>query len=65
MYIDQHLPFYIADVTQADMQVLADFARDGKLRTVIDRHYPLAETSAALDYLGSQRARGKIVIDVL
>lgn len=65
LFLDQHLPFYIAEVTQADMQLLADFARDGKLRTVIDRHYPLDETSAALDYLGSQRARGKIVIDVL
>ena len=65
MFIDQHLPFYIAEVTQADMQLLADLAREGKLRTVIDRHYPLAQTPAALDYLGSQRARGKIIIDVL
>lgn len=65
MFIEQRLPFYIADVTQADMQLLADFARAGQLRTVIDRHYPLAETPAALVYLGSQRARGKIIIDVL
>jgi NADPH:quinone reductase-like Zn-dependent oxidoreductase len=61
-FIDQHLPFYIAVVKKEDMQFLADLAAAGKLRTVIDRRYPLEETSAALEYLGSQRARGKIIV---
>lgn len=63
-FIDQHLPFYIAEVGKDDMQFLADLAAAGKLRTVIDRRYPLEETSAALEYLGSQRARGKIIVTI-
>jgi NADPH:quinone reductase-like Zn-dependent oxidoreductase len=64
LFIDQHLPFYIARITQDDMQVLADFARDGKLRTVIDRRYPLEETSAALEYLGGGHVRGKVIVTI-
>jgi NADPH:quinone reductase-like Zn-dependent oxidoreductase len=64
LFIDQHLPFYIARITQDEMQVLADFARDGKLRTVIDRRYPLEETSAALEYLGGGHVRGKVIVTI-
>jgi NADPH:quinone reductase-like Zn-dependent oxidoreductase len=64
LFIDQSLPFYIARITKDDMEFLAGLARDGKLRTVIDRRYPLEGTSAALEYLGSQRARGKVIVTV-
>jgi NADPH:quinone reductase-like Zn-dependent oxidoreductase len=64
LFIDQHLPFYIARITKDDMQVLADLAREGKLRTVIDRRYPLEQVSAALEYIGTGRARGKVVVTV-
>jgi NADPH:quinone reductase-like Zn-dependent oxidoreductase len=64
LFVDQHLPFYIARITQDDMQVLADFARDGKLRTVIDRRYPLEETSKALEYLGGGHVRGKVIVTI-
>jgi NADPH:quinone reductase-like Zn-dependent oxidoreductase len=33
--------------------------RDGKLKSVIDRRYPLEETAAALEYLGVGHARGR------
>ncbi|HEX6636519.1 MAG TPA: NAD(P)-dependent alcohol dehydrogenase [Steroidobacteraceae bacterium] len=62
LFMDQHLPFYIAQINKADMEVLATMVREGKLRTAIDRRYPLEETTAALEYLGTGRARGKIIV---
>lgn len=63
-FIDQRLTFFIASVNQADLEVLAALVREGKLKPVIDRRYPLEETGAALEYIGSQRARAKVVINV-
>ena len=61
-FVDPKLPFYIADVNAEDLEVLAGWVREGKLRSVIDRRYPLEQVGAALDYIGSQRARGKVVV---
>jgi len=36
----------------------------GKVRSVIDRAYPLSEAPEALSYLGEGHAKGKIVITV-
>jgi NADPH:quinone reductase-like Zn-dependent oxidoreductase len=46
------------------MQFLADLVRDGKMRTMIDRTYPLEKIGEALEYLGTQRARGKVVVTI-
>jgi NADPH:quinone reductase-like Zn-dependent oxidoreductase len=63
-FIDPTITFFIARVNAPDLEWLANLAREGKLRTVIDRRYPLAETGAALEYLGGGHARGKVIIDV-
>jgi len=63
-FIDQELPFFVASVEVPDLEWLANLAREGKLESPIDRTYPLEEVGAALEYLGSQRARGKVVITV-
>jgi NADPH:quinone reductase-like Zn-dependent oxidoreductase len=63
-FIEQQLVFFVADVDAADLAFLAGLMRDGKLKAVIDRHYPLEQAGAALDYIGSQRARGKVVITI-
>jgi NADPH:quinone reductase-like Zn-dependent oxidoreductase len=62
--VDAQLPFYIASVKKEDMQFLADLAAQGKLRSVIDRTYPLERIGEALEYLGTQRARGKVVVTI-
>lgn len=62
MFIEPRMPFFIARINQADMQVLADLAREAKLRTAIDRRYPLARVGEALEYLGGGHARGKVII---
>ena len=36
----------------------------GKVTPVIDRIYPLSQTAAAMDYVGTGHARGKVVISV-
>jgi NADPH:quinone reductase-like Zn-dependent oxidoreductase len=63
-FIEQRLPFFIAKVNKADLNLLADLAREGKLKSVIDRRYPLEEAGAALEYLGGGHARGKVVVTV-
>ena len=60
----RRLVFFIANVNKADLELLAGLVRDGKLKTVIDRRYPLEEAGAALEYLGSGHARGKVVVTV-
>jgi NADPH:quinone reductase-like Zn-dependent oxidoreductase len=64
VFIDQHLPFYIARITKDDMEFLANLARDGKLRTIVDRTFPLERVSEALEYIGTGRARGKVVVTI-
>jgi NADPH:quinone reductase-like Zn-dependent oxidoreductase len=51
-------------VTAPDLEWLAELARTGKLRTAIDRTFPLERTGEALEYIGSQRARGKVVVTI-
>ena len=43
-------------------QPLVDLCASGELRIPIDRSFPLAETPAALTYVGGGRALGKVVV---
>jgi NADPH:quinone reductase-like Zn-dependent oxidoreductase len=55
---------FIAKLKQDDLLVLAELLAAGKVRSVIDRRYPLAEVPAALRYLNEGHSKGKIVIDI-
>ena len=61
-FIDQKLVFFVADVDVPDLELFAKLMREGKLKTVIDRRYPLEEAGAALDYIGGGHARGKVIV---
>jgi len=63
-FTDQTLTFMLAEVTTADLDYLAGLITEGKMKSVIDRRYPLAETPEAVRYLETGRARGKVVIDI-
>jgi len=63
-FIEPRIKFFIAQFNKEDMQFLADLASAGKLRTVIDRRYPLEQTGAALAYLGEGHARAKVIVDL-
>jgi NADPH:quinone reductase-like Zn-dependent oxidoreductase len=62
--VDPKIVFYLARVNKVDLELLANWAREGKLKSVIDRRYPLEQTGAALAYLGEGHARGKVVVTV-
>jgi NADPH:quinone reductase-like Zn-dependent oxidoreductase len=55
---------YLATPNQDDLAFLKELVEAGKVTPVIDRTYPLSETSEAMAYVGKGRARGKVVISV-
>lgn len=63
-FTEETFEMILAELTPADLTVLADLAANGKVSPVIDRRYPLADIRAAIDYSESGRARGKIIIAV-
>jgi NADPH:quinone reductase-like Zn-dependent oxidoreductase len=60
----QRLRRYLSTPNQADLAALAALAEGGRLRPVLDRTYPLADTAAALRHIETGRARGKVVVTV-
>ena len=51
-----------AKQSQNDLAYIKELFEAGKVKSVIDRRYPLSEAAEALRYLGEGHARGKIVI---
>lgn len=60
----QKIKFFLAEQSQADLQFLAAQLATGKIKSVIDRCYPLNETREAFRYIGGGHARGKIIITI-
>jgi NADPH:quinone reductase-like Zn-dependent oxidoreductase len=63
-FVDEKFQFFIASLNRDNLSFLAGLAREGKMRSVIDRRYSLDEVPAAIDYLASWRARGKVVVNI-
>lgn len=63
-FVDETLKFFVAEFKQSDFEYLAELMQAGKVKPQIDRHYKLDEIAEAITYSESQRARGKIIIDV-
>ena len=63
-FVDQRLRRYLSRPNRADLDVLKALAEDGKLKPVIDRTYPLAQTPEALRHIATGHARGKVVVTV-
>jgi NADPH:quinone reductase-like Zn-dependent oxidoreductase len=53
-----------ATSNQKDLLIIKGLVEAGKVKPVIEKRYPLAETAEAMRYLGAGHARGKIVITV-
>jgi NADPH:quinone reductase-like Zn-dependent oxidoreductase len=60
----QRFKLVIAEPTQHDLQFLATLIKAGKLRSVVERRFALAEVPDAIRYVEAGHARGKVVIDV-
>jgi NADPH:quinone reductase-like Zn-dependent oxidoreductase len=56
--------FFIARANRDDLLVLTDLIEAGRVTPVIDRRYPFGEAAAALRYLETGRARGKVVVAI-
>jgi NADPH:quinone reductase-like Zn-dependent oxidoreductase len=54
----------IAKLNKKDLLLLGDLLASGKVRSVIDRRYPLAQSAEAFRYLAEGHAKGKVVVDV-
>ena len=63
-FIDEHYVMLLADMTQADLTIIGDLMKTGKVTPVIDKRFPLSETVAAMRYLEQGHARGKIIITI-
>jgi NADPH:quinone reductase-like Zn-dependent oxidoreductase len=49
---------------QRDLLFMKELYEAGKVRSVIDRCYPLKEAVEAMQYLGTGHARGKIIVTI-
>ncbi|MEX0325822.1 MAG: NAD(P)-dependent alcohol dehydrogenase [Puniceicoccaceae bacterium] len=46
------------------LQSVLELFEEGKISPVIDREYPFDEVAAAIDYVATKRARGKVVVNI-
>jgi len=63
-FSDYEFKFFVSDFNQKDIEHLAQLLGSGRMKSVIDRRYPLAEVPAAVAYVEEGHARGKVVINV-
>jgi NADPH:quinone reductase-like Zn-dependent oxidoreductase len=61
-FSSRRLGVFVTRENHADLATLRELLEAGSIRPVIDRTYPLAEAPAALRYLETGHARGKVVI---
>ncbi|HET9864100.1 MAG TPA: NAD(P)-dependent alcohol dehydrogenase [Steroidobacteraceae bacterium] len=62
-FAERRFKFFIAELDARDLEYLATLMASGRLKPVIDRRYPLAETPSAVAYVEEGHARGKVIID--
>jgi NADPH:quinone reductase-like Zn-dependent oxidoreductase len=63
-FSDREFKFFVADVNQKDLDYLGGLIASGRMRSVIDRTYPLAQVPEAVAYIEEGRARGKVIVTV-
>lgn len=61
-FVSQTLRPFLSVPRRDDLVVLGDMIATGDVTPVVDRTHPLAETAAAIDYVGRGHARGKVII---
>ena len=61
-FTGQKLTMFLSKTTKEDLVALAELVDAGDITPVVDRTYPLGETSAALSHVGERHTQGKTVI---
>jgi NADPH:quinone reductase-like Zn-dependent oxidoreductase len=60
----QRVKFFVAKINREDLAFLAELLGAGRIKSVIEKTYPLSEAPEALAHLGEGHARAKIVIAI-
>lgn len=60
----RHVKCLVSTPNQADLTVLKDWIKAGKLKPFVDRTYPLAEVATAIRYVEERHVKGKVAISV-
>ena len=63
-FVDEKIGFFLSHASGEDLATIAGLLESGKVRSVIDRRYPLAEAAEAMAYLEAGRARGKVIVTI-
>jgi NADPH:quinone reductase-like Zn-dependent oxidoreductase len=63
-FVDHRLRPFFSKPNRQDLDTLREFLAAGTLTPVVDKTYPLADTAAALGYVGERHTQGKTVITV-
>jgi NADPH:quinone reductase-like Zn-dependent oxidoreductase len=63
-FVHQNLRRYLSRPNSSDLNLLKALVEEGKVKPLIDRTYPLADTAAALAYISGGHSRGKVVVSV-
>ena len=63
-FVSQKMCDEWAEIRQEDLAIMADLMQSGKVKSVIDRTYPLDQIREAMTYLEQGHARGKVIITV-
>jgi len=58
------MKIFLASSSPADLAIIKDLIEAGKVKPMMDRCYPLAQTTEAMRYLEAGHAKGKIVVCV-
>lgn len=56
--------FFIAKMKKEDLEALSDLMQAGRLTPTIDKCYPLSDAAAAIAYVETGHARGKVVLSI-
>jgi NADPH:quinone reductase-like Zn-dependent oxidoreductase len=60
----KNMGIVVGKMNQKDLLFIIELIGAGKVKSIIDKRYPLSETAEALRYLEEGHARGKVVITV-
>jgi NADPH:quinone reductase-like Zn-dependent oxidoreductase len=53
---------FLAKLNHDDLEVIRALIESGKVRSIIDRTYPLHEVAAGIAYVEAGHVRGKVVV---
>jgi NADPH:quinone reductase-like Zn-dependent oxidoreductase len=60
----KNMGIMVEKINQKDLLYIIELLKAGKVKSLIDKRYPLNETAEALRYLEEGHARGKVVITI-